>query len=274
MDLKIQRLKKPKLKCCKKYKFFKKELVYKEKPLGETEFGIKKYFRTYKKCLTCGHYFSNTKFNLESLYDEKYSIKSYGHQNDLEKKFKIINNLPDSKSDNKQRVKRVIKFIKKNNNLLDIGSGLGVFPYAIKKKTNVFIIEKDQNFALHLKKIFKKQLIGTDIFDQNLQKKYFQYFDFISINKVLEHIYEPDEFLKKTLIYLKPGGIMYLEVPNGIALKANGKFSEEFFIEHLHVFNYNSLQNLVRRHKINLLSLKEIKEPSGKFTLFVLAKKN
>jgi 2-polyprenyl-3-methyl-5-hydroxy-6-metoxy-1,4-benzoquinol methylase len=274
MGLRIHKLKKPELKCCNKYIQSKKEIIYKKKPLGETDFGIKKYYRTYKTCKKCGHYFSNIKFNMDKLYDKKYSIKSYGNLNDLKKKFEIINNFLVSKSDNKQRVERVKKFIKKKNNLLDIGSGLGVFPFAMKKKTNVFLIEKDENFVLHLKKIFKKKLIGNDIFDPNLQKKYFQYFDFISINKVLEHIYDPDKFLNKALNYLKPGAIIYIEVPNAIALKINGKFSEEFFIEHLHVFSRVSFQNLIIRQKINLISLEEIKEPSGKFTLFAVAKKN
>ena len=81
-------------------------------------------------------------------------------------------------------------------------------------------------------------------------------------------------FLNKALNYLKPGAIIYIEVPNAIALKINGKFSEEFFIEHLHVFSRVSFQNLIIRQKINLISLEEIKEPSGKFTLFAVAKKN
>tara|TARA_B100001287_G_C22604820_1_gene492191 strand:+ start:214 stop:1038 length:825 start_codon:yes stop_codon:yes gene_type:complete len=274
MDLKTQKIKKSKLKCCNKYIRSKKKLIYTKKPLGETDFGIKKYYRTFTKCKKCGHYFSNINLNLDALYNKKYSVKSYGNLNDLKKKFEFINNLPVSKSDNKQRVKRITKFVKRNNYLLDIGSGLGVFPFAMRKKTNVYLIEKDKNFVFHLKKIFKKKLIGTNIFDQNLQKKYFHNFDFISINKVLEHIYEPEKFLNKALNYLKPEGIIYIEVPNAIALKMNGKFSEEFFIEHLHVFSSISLKNLIIRQKINLISLKEIKEPSGKFTLFALAKKN
>ena len=274
MDLRIQKLKKPKIICCNKYIPSKKKLIYTKKPLGETDFGIKKYYRSYIKCKKCGHYFSNIKFNLDTLYNKKYSLKSYGNLNDLKRKFETINNLSLSKSDNKKRVKRVIKFVKKKNNLLDIGSGLGVFPFAMKKKTNVFLIEKDKNFVFHLKKIFKKKLIGTNIFSGYLQKKYSQYFDFISINKVLEHIYEPDKFLNKALHYLKPGGTIYIEVPNANALKVNGKNSEEFFIEHLHVFSLNSLKNLIIRQKVNLILLEEIKEPSGKFTLFAFAKKN
>ena len=85
---------------------------------------------------------------------------------------------------------------------------------------------------------------------------------------------EPDKFLNKALHYLKPGGTIYIEVPNANALKVNGKNSEEFFIEHLHVFSLNSLKNLIIRQKVSLILLEEIKEPSGKFTLFAFAKKN
>ena len=63
MDLRIQKLKKPKIICCNKYIPSKKKLIYTKKPLGETDFGIKKYYRSYIKCKKCGHYFSNIKFN-------------------------------------------------------------------------------------------------------------------------------------------------------------------------------------------------------------------
>ena len=58
------------LNCCPSKKL-KQSFVYKKKPFQETNFGIKKYYRYYKKCTNCGHHFSYFKFNINKLYEEK-----------------------------------------------------------------------------------------------------------------------------------------------------------------------------------------------------------
>lgn len=40
------------------------------------------------------------------------------------------------------------------------------------------------------------------------------YFDFISLGAVLEHLYNPSDILESTLRWLKPGGIIHIEVPS------------------------------------------------------------
>lgn len=43
-------------------------------------------------------------------------------------------------------------------------------------------------------------------------------FDFISFSAVLEHLADPAEALRKTVIWLKPDGLMYVEVPSSAFL--------------------------------------------------------
>ena len=45
-------------------------------------------------------------------------------------------------------------------------------------------------------------------------------FDFITFGAVLEHLYHPALCLKKALKWLKPGGIIHLEVPSSAYLAA------------------------------------------------------
>ena len=89
----------------------------------------------------------------------------------------------------------------------------------------------------------------------------------MSLNKVLEHIADPENIIKKVKKLLKPNGIFYVEVPDQIASKF-GKNREEFMIEHLHIFSKKSLQNLLIRNNFKLIKMKQIKEPSGKYTIY------
>ena len=84
-------------------------------------------------------------------------------------KFGKIKNLPHNKSDNYFRVMRVANFVNrqirkiKKKTLLDVGSGLGIFPYAISDKHFICTaLDPDKLSCLHLKnnlKIFFKNCL-------------------------------------------------------------------------------------------------------------------
>ena len=60
-----------------------------------------------------------------------------------------------AKSDNKNRVKRVNSYFNNKNKLsvLDVGSGMGIFLYEMKKKgLNVEGLDLDKRYAIFLKK--------------------------------------------------------------------------------------------------------------------------
>lgn len=257
---------------CKKKKIIPKILRFNSRPKGETDFKIKKskYRRYYSKCDNCKHYFAIHNYDLEKLYKKNYSKFTYGSQKNISNIFKKIINLPKSKSDNKSRVKRLLKNIKKNFSCLDVGSGLGVFPYELKKnKIKIHCFEKDRNLIIHLKKR-KLKVMNNSIF----KKKKFLRYNFITMNKIIEHIENPKSFLLKFYNLLRNPGYLYIEVPSIKALKSKiGKKSEEFFIEHFHVFSKKSLKILLRDINLKIVYIKDIKENSGKYTLIALAKK-
>ena len=115
-------------------------LEYSSKPSGETDFPFDgEYLRHYKQCLICGHFFSSHEICLDNLYDGAYSEATYGLER--AKIFERIMNLPTHKSDNVARCERIDYFFKDHNGLsqpkntvLDVGSGLGVFPAQMQKK--------------------------------------------------------------------------------------------------------------------------------------------
>ena len=63
-----------------------------------------------------------------NIYKKNYNLNS--HQN-IEEKFKKIFNLHKKESSNYQRIKALLPFLKKRYNILDIGSGIGIFPYSL-----------------------------------------------------------------------------------------------------------------------------------------------
>ena len=126
-------------------------------------------------------------------------------------------------------------------------------------------IETDHRMVEHLEtNVGIKANHTTEI---NKMKKKKLTFDLISLNKVLEHIYDPLNFLKDILSFLDVSGVMYIELPSASAAK-EGKFREEFYVEHFHVFSIGSFKKLAYEAKLNCISIQDIIEPSGKFTLF------
>lgn len=258
--------------CRKKKANIKIIYKYKSKPKGEPNYKIKDYRRKILQCINCGHFFADHLINTSNLYKKDYSLISHGEN--LKKKFYKILSLK-SGSDNFHRINRIIHFFKKsiNNklNLLDIGSGLGIFLFSLKKKVNWNLsgIEPDINFYK-----FSKNELNLNIYNENLYKKNFnKKFQVITLNKVLEHVKSPNLFLNKIRKLLEKKGFIYIEVPDGIAAKNSleGKNREEFYLDHLHVFSVKSLTNCLTKSKFNLLEINRIKEKSGKYTIYAFA---
>jgi 2-polyprenyl-3-methyl-5-hydroxy-6-metoxy-1,4-benzoquinol methylase len=248
---------------------------YTKKPLCETDFNIFKngYSRHYFECLDCTHWYSNINLNLDKFYSEEYNNKTY--KNSLLKTFNKIKNLKKKNSDNYFRVKRIEKFIKKNlntePNLLDIGSGIGIFPYEIKKLGWKCIANDPSLVTInHLKKNLKLQTLYGDFLKLNIIEK----FNIITLNKVLEHVKNPNRFLNKAKKFLTKDGYMYLELPDIEKAKKISKNREEFAIEHIHGFTKKSIFTLLKKCDFKILKFDKICEPSTKYTSYVFCKKS
>ena len=212
---------------------------------------------------------------MEKIYESDYVDSTYGGS--INEKFRKIISLPPDKSDNNLRVSRIKDFSKyffndqPGLNLLDIGSGLGVFPYMVKKiGWECLAIDPDHRTVKHLKDNLNINAIKGDIFDLEIDQK----FDIITLNKVLEHVYDPVKMLIKAASMLKNNGFIYIEVPDAEEAAKKGSNREEFFIEHHHVFSMMSLNLMVKSASLIPLRIERVIEPSGKFTLFAFLKNN
>jgi len=259
------------IKCYCKNKFFKKIMSINKKPKLEINYSIKKYKRNLFQCINCKHIINDHNFDLMNLYKGLYVKQNYQSIEGIKNNFDRIISIPHSRSDNKNRVLRILNFIKlkkiRNINLLDIGSGLGVFPYELKKKNiQVTCVEKDKYLIDHLKNFLFIKTVSDIKF---LKKNY----NFITINKVLEHVPNINSFLNLILKKLKKKGYLYIEVPDYLASKSSLINREEFFIEHYNVFSEFSLLETLSKFNLNIYLLERIREPSGKYTLLVFCQK-
>ena len=267
------------VKCFCKLNKPKVKFIYKSKPKYETNFFIKKknYFRKIIQCKACDHLYSQHKIDLSRLYDGKYLKSTYGTLEKLKVQTEKILNYPLKKSDNKNRVMRINKFIRKKLNIrkihiLDFGSGLGVFPYEMKKNSRINIIayEKDKLYRKH--HVQNLNLKSEAVSLINLTTKYKNKFNLITFNKVLEHIKKPELILKKICKMLDNKSYIYIELPSCNA-SIEGKLREEFFIDHFHIFSKRSLEQMCEKSGFKSIHIKEYRDPSNKYSIYGFFKK-
>jgi len=245
--------------------------TYDEPPLGETAFNIgeQNYNRSYECCDYCGHYVSVTDMDLGFIYDGAYVDQTYGDR--MEQTFNRITSLPPEKSDNEGRAQYLLTQSKKyfsadhHISLLDVGSGLGVFPWRMNKEGwDITALDPDERAAKHTRDIVGVKAIAADFME--LKASEAGKFDIITLNKVLEHVERPVEMLEKVKTFLNKEGFVYIELPD-VAAAVEGKGREEFFIEHHHIFSFASLSIMAEKAGFKIESIERLIEPSTKYTL-------
>lgn len=226
-----------------------------------------------QKCKFCGHFQSFHPYADKKLYTGDYFKTNY--QNKISETFLKIILLPKEKSDNEGRVSFLLRNVKSRRSrkitVLDVGSGLGVFPYKLRETTSWSIqcLEPDQNAARHLRSLgLECQVASLEKLSGN--KKY----DLITCNKVIEHSQNPRRFIRYLKKLLKPSSRLYLEVPDGEAASNDpDKFErEEFTIDHPHIFSKKGLTVLVRQENLKIIKFQRLREPSGKYTFRLICK--
>jgi len=244
---------------------------YSRPPKGETKFnlGRGKYRREYWRCQRCGHYRSNHQIDLSDLYRREYMRATYGGW--LKKRFEEIVALPEAKSDNAGRVKRITSFVA-GETVLDVGSGLCVFLYGMEKAGwRGTALDPDETACRQAREVVGVETVCEDFMRAERLGKY----DLVAFNKVLEHVADPVAMLSRAKKWVGKGGLVYVEVPDGefAARDSKGKEREEFFIEHEHVFSAPSLALLIRRSGFFLRLMGRLLEPSGKYTLWAFGRR-
>jgi SAM-dependent methyltransferase len=243
---------------------------YDAPPPGETRFELagRPYERLIRRCQNCGHMTSHHDLDLADLYDGTYMDTTYGDR--LASTYERIMSLPPERSDNVARVERIVAELGSNApdgppSVLDVGSGLGVFPARMKVAGwECTALDPDPRAVAHLRERVGVEAVEADFMEVEALGD----FDLITFNKVLEHVTDPVAMLARAVRFLGSGGAVYVEVPDGELAAAEGPDREELFIEHHHAFSFASLGLLAMRAGFTIRRCERLREPSDKLTLF------
>jgi SAM-dependent methyltransferase len=240
---------------------------YTAPPAGETRFDWPAYDRELLRCAVCGHVVSRTAMDLSGLYDGAYMDATYAGE-ELARNYARIMALPEERSDNVARVRRLVAALGPSGTVLDVGSGLGVFPARMRGAGwTVTALDPDARAAAHLEGL-GIAAVQADFLTAEAER--LGRHDLVTFNKVLEHVADPVAMLARARDVLRPGGAAYVELPDadGAAADPDGPGREEFFVEHLHVFTLASLCLLARHAGLAVTRAESLREPSGKYTLW------
>ena len=192
------------------------------------------------KCQHCRHIFLQGAFTpelLRELYSDFYPRSNYS-----EESHQPYQEISGFKSWFDGAKSATFRWIPKNVKILDIGCGFGEsLGYHKTRGCEVFGVEADENIRRVADKYEYKVYVGLfnpDIYEEN-------YFDYVTMSQVIEHVTDPVLTLQGIAQILKPGGLAILSSPN-----ANGwgaKFFGKYWINwhtpyHLQFFSRKSMK--------------------------------
>ncbi len=173
------------------------------------------------RCSNCGHVYLEGEFSpeiLRDLYTNYYPRSTF----DLERYRPYIETRGfgvwlDGENSS------TFRWVPRNVRVLDIGCGFGEsLGYHRARGCDVHGVDADENIRRVAEKFGYEVHVG--LFDSNMYEA--DYFDYVTMNQVIEHVTDPVETLRGIAKVLKPGGVAILSTPNagGWGAKVFGKY--------------------------------------------------
>jgi len=170
------------------------------------------------KCKFCNSHFINNEMDMKFIYDIIYSsTNTYGYDRyfNYAKKVKKINNPLKYLAYQESNYYPVYNFIRDKNQLkiLEVGCGYGYLSYALHKTGhNITAIDIATGAISFARQNFGNYFHQTDLnsFSQQNSEKY----DLIIATEVIEHLENPNDFIKTSANLLAPGGSILLTTPD------------------------------------------------------------
>lgn len=198
------------------------------------------------KCTRCGLIFSSpiiapekiSAFYKESLcnYEDQipYLIKTY---------FKLVNDIKG--------------FLPKNPRVLEVGCGNGFFIKALVDlglTKNVYGVEPSSKMVSQVDPTFSSR-VKIDVFRQSLFPE--NSFDLILCFHTLDHTVDPNKFIKESRAILRKNGYIIIVVHDteGLSVRLFGENSAIFDIEHIYLFNKNTLRKIFAHNSFKVIKV-------------------
>lgn len=167
------------------------------------------------KCDSCKLVFANPMADekeLEEYYNHYYEKD---HYEAVDYKSLILSHFSRIQLLNHDAIKTEARYLyelKKETKFLDVGCGLGLgLAYAKQFDCQLYATEFDQGALDFVAEHFDVETFKGDVWSANFQD---DFFDFIHISHVIEHVLDPKAYLKEMKRILKPGGILAIGTPD------------------------------------------------------------
>lgn len=217
------------------------------------------------ECSQCHHHYLSKSFSeaeLSDLYTGRYpqssNYKNFKPYSEKKGFFAWLNG----------EHSEAFRYVPKKVRVLDIGCGLGeTLGYHQKRGCEAHGIDVDNN----LEKIAKKYHYSVKVGSFEKAKYPANYFDYITLDQVIEHIADPKSFLTKAKRILKPGGKIIISTPNFDSWSCNwlGKYSFLWHVPyHLQFFTLDSMKKLGNEIDLELLESKTVTNSEWTFYQF------
>lgn len=161
------------------------------------------------KCISCGHRFISCEFTsaqLVKLYTDYYPRSTYDVAS-----YKSVEGAHGFSAWFNGVARSAYCWVPGNVRVLDIGCGFGeTLGYHKDRGCEVYGVEADENIRRVADKYGFNVHIG--LFDPNQYEH--DFFDYVTLDQVIEHVTNPIETLQGCARVLKPGGIAILSTPN------------------------------------------------------------
>lgn len=224
----------------------------------EYEQKFEKYGLAYVKCKKCETLYMNPRPSPKILDNFYANSKAYTYWN------KYI--FPASEKTRRDkifipRVDRILDICKKynikTNSILEVGGGFGTFGGELLRRRvfkRVAAVEPTPDLAKTCRE--KKIEVFESLFEKTKFKETDK-FDIIANFEVIEHLFNPKEFIKKCHSLLQKGGVLVLTCPNskGFDFEVLGKECNSIDHEHLNYFYPESMELLVENNGFKVLEI-------------------
>lgn len=208
------------------------------------------------KCKTCGHLFLNCDLapnQLTELYTNYYPRKT----------FDVAQYRPSAEEEGLKAWFHglgcsAFRWVPRNVRVLDVGCGFGEsLGYHAARGCDVYGVEADENIRRVVEKFGYNVHVG--LFDDQVYASNF--FDYVTMDQVIEHVTDPLITLRGVARILKPGGTLILSTPNanGWGAKIFGRRWINWHAPyHLQFFTRHSMQIAAEQAGFEVTMIKTI----------------
>lgn len=226
--------------------------------VSNSKYLFKKGNASYFICNNCNVVFQNPQPVYE-LTEEIYDGEHY-HERYIKSEYIY---LPTSRiylKDINKEFKR-IGYYKKNLRLMDVGCGIGYF-LDLAKKDDYLVQGSDISkwAGIYAKEKFNIDVITGNFLEFDFGKNIY---DVVTLWQTIEHLPDPNSFLKKIYEILKPGGFICIATPDTASWIA--RFYKKYWNcympdEHICLFNNKSMTFILKKNGFSPVTVKRIHE--------------